>query len=605
MRQDKFLGAFASAKMPIFLLLMLSLHCLGEVRVISQIGRGDIYVGSEFQYQIVVDGAKEGKIIDQTPLEKFSPKGPSVSDASQRSVMIINGKRTEKVNQRYTMTYTLIAPAKGTNTIGPIIIEVNGQQYSTNIITFIAKEPSKTEKMDLSIEVSKDRCYVGEPLTLTCKWYIETDLLRREMVKNWRFSIPAFSNSALIIEESIIDKKATSKIDVGSLETGISQKAVTHNGLNCVEVTFSKILIPIETGTISLGEGSVTCEIATGISNTDSFFGRSYEYGMFSEKADNITIDVNPLPQDNKPADFSGLIGEYDISAEASPTDVNVGDPITLKIIIEGEYLKPVPWPELGDYFAENFILPSEKSSPEIDGNKKIFTQTIRAKTDQITEIPSIKLSYFDAEKAQYVTDESRAIPLNISATKIVTLSDIEGLDDKPAGTAIKAFKGGISANYPATELLYNERFVAKEEFLAPPAVFIWSIPCLAVVASIIFRALKSKDEKYKQAKLKRFALRNASKKIRSLRGKDDGEKKQILADAICNYFSAKFNLQANSVTPLDCRELTLNETANNEIADRIAFILESVQRSNYSSISQSFEDNWSKETIEILKRIG
>ena len=37
------------------------------------------------------------------------------------------------------------------------------------------------------------------------------------------------------------------------------------------------------------------------------------------------------------------------ISTSAAPAKVNIGEPITLTITIEGDYLKPVRWPELGE----------------------------------------------------------------------------------------------------------------------------------------------------------------------------------------------------------------------------------------------------------------
>ena len=56
-----------------------------------------------------------------------------------------------------------------------------------------------------------------------------------------------------------------------------------------------------------------------------------------------LKLTVLPLPEEGKPSGFYGLVGQYTISASATPTKVNVGDPITLTVKVGGgKYLKPV-----------------------------------------------------------------------------------------------------------------------------------------------------------------------------------------------------------------------------------------------------------------------
>ena len=42
------------------------------------------------------------------------------------------------------------------------------------------------------------------------------------------------------------------------------------------------------------------------------------------------------LPEDNRPDDFSGAIGQFDFQASVAPLQVKAGDPLTLKMDIKG-----------------------------------------------------------------------------------------------------------------------------------------------------------------------------------------------------------------------------------------------------------------------------
>ena len=151
---------------------------------------------------------------------------------------------------------------------------------------------------------------------------------------------------------------------------------------------------------------SVSADMAVGYARSqdsffDDFFSSRKKYKRFIVNSQGWEIEVLPLPQENKPAEYYGLIGEYTISASAEPRSVNVGDPITLTIKVGGNrYLKPVRWPELEKVsgMAENFKIPSQKASPVIEDGFKVFTQTIRATNDKVPQIPPIELVYFDTE---------------------------------------------------------------------------------------------------------------------------------------------------------------------------------------------------------------
>ena len=88
---------------------------------------------------------------------------------------------------------------------------------------------------------------------------------------------------------------------------------------------FDKFIYPLSSGSYTIGP------ITLGV-QTDPFFGRQIK--ITSKPAE---IEVLPLPQEGKPADFSGLVGDFRVSAAAEPLETKLNEPIELKIDIVGE----------------------------------------------------------------------------------------------------------------------------------------------------------------------------------------------------------------------------------------------------------------------------
>ncbi|AQQ08250.1 hypothetical protein L21SP3_00026 [Sedimentisphaera cyanobacteriorum] len=579
---------------------------LGEVELSAEISSESVYAGQDFVYQITVQGADSGKVADSSALQEFSPEGPTMSDESRRSITIINGKRRERVSKKFTVSYRLKAKEAGRHTISPVTVEVEGKQYKTESIRFDAKKPQTDERMDIEAVISKKDCFVGEPIELTCSWYIQKQLLQRNLVKDLNFSVPAFNHPLITVEQSNIDKNAKEELEINGLKTGVLQTSAEHNGISSVKVTFSKILIPKAEGQINLGKPGITCKIAVSVNRSGgTFFGRRYNYGVFAAEAENISINVKPLPEESKPANFSGLVGEYKISTQASPVDMKEGDPITLKIKVQGKHLKPVEWPELSEIpaFSENFIIPEEKSSPKISGSTKIFTQTIRTKTDKVSEIPPVEISFFNTEKGEYITAKSKPIDIDVKPAKNITLKDIEGMEDEPVGSDVKSVEGGISENFPADEILYNEKFNLRRELLSPVAAVMWGVPLALFTASAALRLFFGQSEEKKKLRLKRNAIKIASRRIKNAQSLPDEKAREELSRGICEYFSLKFDVPAGSITPEDCKEKALGYTGK-EDSERLSEILAKAQASLYSPSGGSFDKNWCKDSLRILRRL-
>jgi len=119
------------------------------------------------------------------------------------------------------------------------------------------------------------------------------------------------------------------------------------------------------------------------------------------------SVQVRALPQEGRPANFRGAVGNFVVHAQAKPTQVAVGDPVTLTVTVvdlsqDGTTLQTLQPPVIDQAsLGGEFRVPSDPLAGSVDGNAKTFTQTIRPLSAKLTQVPPIEFSYFDPELAR------------------------------------------------------------------------------------------------------------------------------------------------------------------------------------------------------------
>jgi hypothetical protein len=88
---------------------------------------------------------------------------------------------------------------------------------------------------------------------------------------------------------------------------------------------------------------------------------------------------------------------------------------------------------------------------------------TLRVTDGDVTEIPVVELACFDTVKERYRVVRSKAIRLDVEATRVVTAADGFGGGQTETGSEIEDAGGGILANYSGDVLLRPMGFSAKE----------------------------------------------------------------------------------------------------------------------------------------------
>ena len=122
-------------------------------------------------------------------------------------------------------------------------------------------------------------------------------------------------------------------------------------------------------------------------------------------------LKVSELPDQDRPAHFTGAIGSFGIMPlEVSPKEAAEGQPVTLKVGLKGPgNLASVSTLRLVD--ADGWRVRGPKEEMSADGDVKTFEFTLFARSEQKSS-PSASLVYFDPGQKKYLTLEWPAVPL-------------------------------------------------------------------------------------------------------------------------------------------------------------------------------------------------
>ena len=206
-----------------------------------------------------------------------------------------------------------------------------------------------------------------------------------------------------------------------------------------------------------------------------------------------LPMTILPFPEEGKPRDFSGAVGDFEFTVLADPAEVKVGDPITLKMNVAGRgNLKSVDMPALdvGDDF--------KVYDPEVtqDETGKTSKQAIIPKDDDVSEIPKMSFSFFNPALEKYETITKGPIPITVKP-----LAKGEGLkvfEPRPEGPRDVTRKKEILGR----DIIYIKdnpgNLAPKGEFLYKNKLFIifQFIPALLVVSVLIVQRKRERLQK-------------------------------------------------------------------------------------------------------------
>ena len=406
-----------------------------EVAVQLVVEKQRVYVGEPVSLQVRVEGDESPEEPVFGPMDDFQLRSLGSHRNTSQSITIINGKVNREERLGFQFNYELIARRAGTLTIPPVAVKASGATHRTQPLTITARPPEQNDDFILSLQFKEAQVYVGQPVELGVTWYISRD------VEDFSFNLSHLKGQGYRVVDPGPEQPPAGGDGVRIPLDGRNIFGVKHrqalNGRDYLTVDFSQALIFDTPGDYTLPAATVSCRSVSAEALRrqrdmfDDFFKRGRRAALTTviTPSNQPAITVLPLPSEGRPADFSGLVGEYELQVEAAPREVNVGDPITLTVRLAGpSYLGNVELPPLGrlaDF--SGFRLPTERGAGERRDNGKLFTQTIRARAAGPQQVPPLSLNYFNPASGRYEELVSEPIPLTVRETRVVTVRDAVG----------------------------------------------------------------------------------------------------------------------------------------------------------------------------------
>ncbi len=326
---------------------------------------------------------------------------------------IVNGRMSSSITHIYN-----IVPLKiGKFNIGPFTFDHENNTYVSNSLTLKVhdstasrnsssgqnaqrQQASLKDRMFLTMKTEKSQVYINEIIPLTIKLHVNN--LSVQDIQYPEFSHEGFSAESF-------GKPRQYKENKGGVLYSVVEFKTTIFGTKAGELTI---------GPATMEANLILSKPRNHSKFRDRFFGvdpfGNYTAEPISLNAEVLNLSVLPLPEENRPPDFSGAIGSFTVQMEVSPRTVKAGDPVTLKTTVTGKgNFGTVSGPALEDM--ENFK--TYKPETKHDGTSKTFEQILIPTSDTVKEVPRAAFSFFDTSSGKYKSITKGPFPLTITKT--------------------------------------------------------------------------------------------------------------------------------------------------------------------------------------------
>ena len=512
--------------------------------------------------------------------------GPYTSQ--QSSYQMINGHTSS--SSSVTITYTLYAAKNGSYSIGSSHAVVNGKRIASRAVKVSVSgharnsngapnmhgssnmddEPrmrqagSSISGRDLFIKVSanKKTVHEQEPVLLTYKVYTLVDLSQ--------------------LEGKMPDLKG-----FHTQEVALPQQKAFHsemvNGRQYKCVTWSQyVMYPQMTGKLEIPSITFKGLVVQQNRNVDpmeAFFngGSGYVEVHKNIKAPGMTINVLPLP--SRPANFSGGVGKFNISASIDKKEVKAGDPVTIRVVVGGvgnlKLLKQpvVTLPKDFDKYDAKITDKTRLTSNGVEGNM-VYDFLVVPRNQGSYKIPPVEFTYYDTSSNSYKTIKTQAFDLTVSKGDGSTDSSQDFSDQ---AKDIRALKLGKSKLHDLDDMFYGS-FGYWTSLLVPLITFI--------VLLVVFRkrALENADiVKVRSNKANKIATKRLKKAQQLMSHGKQNEFYDEVLRALWGYVSYKLNIPVEKLSRENITENLEMHSVNISTIDKFTQALDECEFERYA----------------------
>jgi hypothetical protein len=421
----------------------------GDLQFSASIDQTTIGLGQQFQLVLTVQDEDMLSVPSPQlpPLPDFDVIGNSSSQST--SISIINGKIQKQATVNYV--YAMSAKKLGKLVIPPAKLSYQGKEYESQPIEITVVRtaqgqatpmppapsvaPSRGQlpiegNLFLSVVPSRTSVYVGEPIT------VDVLLCTRFQIANGGWAtMPSFEG---FWAEKIFE---ADKFDF---------QRRTIDGKSYAVSELKKVaLLPLSPGKATIKPMEFNVAVAQAPRDVFDMFGGASTQGV-KIVSKPITLDILPLPEKDKPAEFTGGVGQFSLAAALDRTSTTNNEPINLTVRLSGRgNLRMIDKPAVAPVTGLKILEPEIKDDAHVAGNtiqgSRTFRYPIIPQTDGNFVLAPIAVAYFDPQAKTYKTLRSERLEFSASGSATgAPLVEASGL--KVLGTDIGYIKPDAAA---------------------------------------------------------------------------------------------------------------------------------------------------------------
>ena len=500
--------------------------------------------------------------------------------------------------------YLLRAKHKGTCTIPPAVVRVDGHELKTRELVVrvnppqkkVPGQPSPTAPMpgqpgqpadpagmtspfqsqpepegmrgdeDIFIEARADRTsvHVGEQLVVTWTLYTRTQLLQ------FRTTV-----------EPKHDDFWSEDLQPLPQRVGWEQRTVKGQSYQAM-VLLKRALFPLRSGKLQ-----VTALEAEATTLQTAF----YAGGSAVRPSKAITVEVLPLPAKDQPEGFEPAnVGHYELVAYVDKQQVKAGDSLTYRLTLRGRgNVRQVKPPRLdalagkldGFKVYEPTMSESVVRGPSVEGTKT-YTYLLLPRKGGALEIPALSMPYFDPDEKKYLLAETTPITITVDGDpQKIGAPGSEASKENVLGPRIKPLRNSHHVSTRVGELVLRGP-ILPIAIAAPPTLLLMTMFGGAVRARLRRETARSKRRRARAAARRR--MRTAELHIKGQRPSAFfGE----CARAIYEHLEYRLGTKCESYTMEELRRLLVERGFDEDLAKGTAAELESCDYARFAPSAQ------------------
>ncbi|HEQ60863.1 MAG TPA: protein BatD [Firmicutes bacterium] len=556
-----------------------------DIRLEVSLDRDTIGIAEQAYLQVKVTGTIQNlpdPHLPSLPMFQLYQQGRSMSFQS------VNGVMSSSVTHRFA----LVPSRAGTFPIDDISVVYNNKRYKGNRVELTVVDRSTAAPEEVEIQArdntgqSKDYFleavvdngtpYVNEQITFTLKFYIAVQ----------HFGSPELTEPAT----------TGFWTEVLGNESPYYQ---TINGRRYKVIERKYALYPTQTGELTIGRALIRVTVASRQSRSrdpfdafGGFFGRGETVSVSSKP---LKVNVQPLPNAGRPADFSGTIGRYSITATADKTEVEVNQPVTVKIEIRGVgNIKAIAEPTIPDL--PDFRIYQASVDESINrvkdklGGTRIFEEVFIPRRPGLLEIPPIEYTCFDPEESRYRRISTKPITINVTRPEGYAESS-----EIPYGSP------GQTLGSDARDIRYIAQDIGNVKpsgqlvLFTPLYLIVNGLPVVVLVGLVIIRRRREKLAADTGLARSRGATRVARKHLARARSLiSPGKAVEFYAEiyrAVTSYIADKLNISPHGLTTTRIAELLAERGADQQTINQTNDLLNKCDFARFAPASVTDDD--------------